>query len=75
MSSLPSCVASPFDFSAELKTIATIAPTTRNETGSTMSNTNTMMIGPKSTTTFLSEVGPRLDFDERSERKFSHADG
>ena len=67
MSSLPACVASAFDLSDELNTIATIAPPTRNETGSTMSNTKTMMIGPKSTATFLSEEGPRLDFDERTD--------
>ena len=68
MSSLPSWVASAFDFSAELNTIATTAPPIRNETGNTMSKTNTMMIGPKSTTAFLLAVRPRFDFDECTDR-------
>ena len=68
MSSLPSCVASALDFNAELNTIATTAPPIRNETGATMSKTNTMMIGPKSTTSFLREVRPRFDFDECADR-------
>ena len=68
MSSLPSCVASAFDFSEELNTIATAAPPIRNVTGMTMSNTNTMMIGPKSTSAVLTDVRPGFDFDERADR-------
>ena len=68
MSSLPSWVASAFDFSAELNTIATTAPPIRNDTGNAMSNANTMMMGPKSTCAFLRDVGPRFDFDERADR-------
>ena len=68
MSSLPSWVASAFAFSEELNTIATTAPPTKNVTGNTMSNTNTMMIGPKSTTAFLRDVRPGFDFDERADR-------
>ena len=68
MSSLPSWVASAFVFSEELNTIATTAPSTRNETGNTMSKANTMMIGPKSTTAFLRAVRPRFDFDQRADR-------
>src|SRR5436190_20138635 len=74
MSSLPSCVASAFDFSAELSTIAITAPAIRNEIGSTMSNTNTTMIGPKSMSAFLREMCPRFDFDERADRQLGHAD-
>jgi hypothetical protein len=33
-----------------------------------MSKTNTMMIGPKSTTAFLRDVCPRFDFDQRADR-------
>jgi hypothetical protein len=68
MSSLPSWVASAFALSEELNTIATTAPPIRNETGATMSNTNTMMIGPKSTTAFLRDMCPGFDFDERADR-------
>ena len=74
MSSLPACVASAFDFSEELSTIATTAPPTRNETGRTISKTNTMMIGPKSTAAFLRDVSPRFDFDERTDRKLRTTD-
>ena len=68
MSSLPSWVASAFAFSEELNTIATTAPPMRKDTGATMSKTNTMMIGPKSTTAFLRDERPSFDFDERADR-------
>src|SRR5882724_952981 len=74
MSSLPSWVASAFDFNAELKMAATMPPPIRNETGSAITTTNTMMIGPKSTATFLPNEGPGFDFDERTDRKISDTD-
>src|SRR5256885_5591712 len=75
MSSLPSWVASAFDFSRLLSTAATMAPPTRNDTGNTMTVTITTMIGPKSTATFLSGVGPRFDFDQRADRQLGDTDG
>ena len=68
MSSLPSCVASAFDFNDMLNTAATTAPPISIPTGNTIKSTNTMMNGPKSTIAVLAEVRPRLDFDECADR-------
>src|SRR4051812_31182297 len=74
MSSLPSCVASALDLSAELRIAATAAPPTRNEIGSTITSTNTMTTTPI-TSPFLPQVRPCFDLDERADRQFRHRHG
>src|SRR5438270_330332 len=74
MSSLPSWVDSALDFNATLSAAAINAPTMRNITGNPTTRTNTMMNGPKSTRSFLPEVGPGFDLDESSDREVGNAD-